>query len=57
LWRFIACRKFKRAVAKTYPLNWTKYLVMKNKYRVAHLYDLDVEKTKEALKNYNEFEI
>ena len=57
LWRFVACREFKRAVAKTYPENWTKYLVMKNKYRVAHLYDQNVEQTKEALKNYNEFEI
>ena len=56
LWRFVACREFKRAVAKTYPLNWTKYVVMKNKYRVAHLYDSNMEQTKEALKNYNEFE-
>ena len=37
-------------------LSWTKYLVMKNKYRVAHLYD-NTEQSKEALKNYNEFEI
>ena len=57
LWRFVACRKFKRAVAKHYPLNWTKYVVMKNKYRVAHLYDENPDKTKQALKNYNEFEI
>jgi hypothetical protein len=57
LWRFVACREFKRTVAKTYPLNWTKYLVMKNKYRIAHLYDSNIEHTKKALKNYNEFEI
>lgn len=30
---------------------------MKNKYRVAHLYDQNIEQTKEILKNYNEFEI
>ena len=55
LWRFVACREFKRAVAKEYPENWTKYVTMKNKYRVAHLYD-NTEESKEALKNYNEFE-
>ena len=39
------------------PKNWTKYVVMKNKYRVAHLYNQNVEQTKKALENYNEFEI
>ena len=29
---------------------------MKNKYRVAHLYNQNVEQTKKALENYNEFE-
>ena len=57
LWRFTACRKFKRSVAKSYPQNWTKYVVMKNKYRVAHLYDETPQKTKQTLKDYNEFEM
>ena len=35
---FVACRDFKRNVAKEYPKNWNKYSVMKNKYRVAFLY-------------------
>jgi ABC-type sugar transport system ATPase subunit len=56
LWRFVACREFKRAVAKTYPESWTKYVVMKNKYRVAHLYDMNTEETKKELEFYNEFE-
>ena len=56
LWGFIACRDFKRSVAKSYPINWTKYLVMKNKYKVAHLYDENPEDTKKTLENYNEFE-
>ena len=56
LWRFVACRDFKRTVAKTYPINWTKYVVMKNKYKVAHLYDENPEETIKALKYYNEFE-
>jgi len=30
---------------------------MKNKYRVAHLYDEQAEETKHALQKYNEFEI
>jgi hypothetical protein len=30
---------------------------MKNKYRVAHLYDKTPDKTREALKDYNEFEM
>ena len=38
LWGFVACRDFKRSVAKNYPENWNKYPIMKNKYRVAFLY-------------------
>ncbi|NQY43541.1 MAG: hypothetical protein HRT87_09390 [Legionellales bacterium] len=38
LWRFEATRDFKRAVAKSYPNNWTKYIFVKTKYRVAHLF-------------------
>lgn len=56
LWRFVACREFKRKVAKEYPLSWTKYVVMKNKYKVAHLYDENFDKTNKELNYYNEFE-
>jgi|TARA_R100000084_G_scaffold108664_1_gene71921 hypothetical protein len=38
LWKFTAVRDFKRAVASEYPKTWTKYIVMKNKYRIADLY-------------------
>ena len=38
LWQFIAIRQFKRAVAKIYPKNWKKYVVMKGKMRVADMY-------------------
>ena len=38
LWKFTAVRDFKRAVASKYPKSWTKYIVMKNKYRIADLY-------------------
>ena len=38
LWQFKAVRQFKRAVAKTYPEQWPKYIVMESKKRVAHMY-------------------
>jgi len=53
-WRFKACRKFKRSVAKAYPDNWNMYRVMKNKYRIAHLFNFDPPKSK--LNGYDEFE-
>lgn len=53
-WRFTACRKFKRAVAKSYPEDWNKYRVMKNKYRIAHLFNFDPPA--EKLGDYDEFE-
>ena len=38
LWQFKAVRQFKRAVAKTYPEQWSKYIVMESKKRVADMY-------------------
>tara|TARA_R100000908_G_C3728473_1_gene128654 strand:+ start:299 stop:823 length:525 start_codon:yes stop_codon:yes gene_type:complete len=38
LWQFKAVRQFKRNVAKTYPKQWNKYIVMENKKRVADMY-------------------
>ena len=37
LWQFIAIRQFKRAVAKTYPKQWKKYVRMQSKIRVADI--------------------
>ena len=54
LWTFTAIRNFKRTVAKEYPKNWQKYVFMKNKYKVAHLYNKKIDKDK--LSVYNEFE-
>ena len=53
LWRFTASRKFKRAVAESYPKNWNKYRMMKNKYRIAHLFNFDP--TESELDGYDEF--
>jgi hypothetical protein len=38
LWQFTAVRQFKRTVAKTYPKKWTKYIIMSNNKKVAHMY-------------------
>ena len=38
LWQFKAVRQFKRTVAKTYPKQWSKYIVMESKQRVADMY-------------------
>ena len=38
LWQFTAVRQFKRSVAKTYPEQWSKYVVMESKKRVADIY-------------------
>ena len=60
---FIACREFKRNVAKTYPENWNMYVVVdpKTKIRLAYskaLYkDVKAKETAIGLQNYNEFEI
>jgi hypothetical protein len=39
LWQFVAVRQFKRAVAKSYPEKWRKYITMENKKKVAHMYN------------------
>ena len=63
LWKFTPVREFKRTVAKTYPDQWTKYIVMQKKLRVADLYkkEFAIDKAREdmatALSKYNEFEI
>ena len=46
LWHFTAVRNFKRTIAKKYPEEWTKYIVMKNKIRVTDLYKKDKLKNK-----------
>lgn len=63
LWGFSAVRQFKRAVAATYPENWTKYVVLANNIRVNDLFDKAMKKDKAIyyteinLKTYNEFEL
>ena len=56
LWRFEAVRKFKRAVSKSYPKNWNRYVFMKHKFKVAQMYKNDNVDNND-LSKYNEFEI
>lgn len=55
LWKFEACRQFKRSVATEYPKDWTKYTVIQNKYQIAHLYQNKIDP--ELLEDYNEFDM
>jgi len=62
-WSFVACREFKRTVAKTYPENWNIYVVVDatQKLRLAYskaVYkEMKLKETKKALENYNEFDL
>jgi len=62
-WLFVACRDFKRSVAKNYPENWNMYLTVDatKQARIAyskHVYkDIKNRETTKALETYNEFDI
>jgi hypothetical protein len=62
-WGFVACREFKRAVAKSYPENWNMYLVVEPTIKIKlnntknYLVNSTKQKNIEGLKNYNEFEL
>ena len=63
LWGFSALRDFKRAVGKTYPKEWKKYLQVDNLTQISKLfrkYKLDYnrkEQDKELLNDYDEFNL
>ena len=62
-WGFVACREFKRAVAKTYPENWNMYLVVEPTRKIKlnstrnYLASSAKQQEREGLKHYNEFEL
>jgi hypothetical protein len=62
-WSFIACRNFKRGVAKTYPDNWTMYVQVDPHKKLRKMYtaiSLNQKRKKELSKqldNYNEFDL
>jgi len=58
-WGFVACREFKRAVAKTYPENWNMYLVVEPTRKIKlnstrnYLASSAKKQETEGLKHYN----
>ena len=62
-WGFTACREFKRAVSKAYSENWSMYVEVLPGAKIDKVYNSAMyknflkESEKEALKNYNEFDI
>jgi hypothetical protein len=62
-WSFRACRNFKRAVAKTYPENWTLYIEvdpvkkLRNFYKSTAIKKANEKRLAYKLTDYNEFDI
>ena len=62
-WSFVACRDFKRSVAKSYPENWNMYLVIEATRQAKLAYSKHVYKeiknkeTAKTLETYNEFDL
>jgi len=62
-WKFVACREFKRTVAKTYPENWNMYVQVLPKAKIDKVYNSAIYKdyinksNKKKLESYNEFDI
>lgn len=62
-WSFVACREFKRAVAKSYPENWNTYVVvdattkLRLTYQKAVLKEMGLKKQQKALESYNDFDL
>lgn len=62
-WSFVACREFKRNVAKNYCDNWNMYMAidstkkLNTAYNKEYFKDKIKKKTEKALINYNEFDI
>ena len=62
-WSFVACREFKRSVAKTYPENWNMYVAVDPTKKLRLIYQNTVfknmfkAKQDKALENYNEFNL
>jgi hypothetical protein len=63
MWGFTAVRDFKRTVAKTYPKEWKKYLIIDNLFRISKLFrrqKIDIlkkEETEDLLVYYDEFNL
>jgi hypothetical protein len=62
-WKFIACRNFKRKVAKVFPENWNMYVHIDRDRKMKSMYAAALFKThknnllKKQLEDYNEFDL
>jgi hypothetical protein len=62
-WKFVACRDFKRSVAKTYPENWNMYIAvdptrkLNLDYQKLMYKDFMKNKVEKDLETYNEFDL
>lgn len=62
-WKFIACRNFKRKLAKMYPENWTMYVQIDRDRKIKSIYATTLYKNyknsllEKQLKDYNEFDL
>lgn len=63
MWGFTALRDFKRSVAKAYPIEWKKYVVVDNFVKISKLFrsyvikDKIEKETELLLENYDEFDM
>jgi hypothetical protein len=62
-WSFVACREFKRSVAKSYPENWNMYAAVEPNTKIRNTYqkivrkDFAIKMQNKALETYNEFDL
>ena len=62
-WSFVACREFKRSVAKQYPENWQMYVEANPQTKLQYTYgrtlykNVILKNTEKELQKYNDFEL
>ena len=63
LWQFVGVRDFKRTVARVYPTDWKKYVVVDSKEKINQRFRIQKEvddkkiETEIMLENYDEFNL
>lgn len=63
MWGFTGVRDFKRTVAKTYPKEWKKYVMVDNLVRISRIFrkqkfkDFKKQETAKLLEEYDEFNL
>ena len=62
-WSFVACREFKRSVAKQYPENWQMYVEANPQTKLQYTYgrtlykNVILKNTEKELQKYNDYEL